>query len=76
MAMAPNGLNKSPSDAWAMTMIEFQAAIEMQFPLSEKDKKRIPPPAEIMDASTEKANTANAYMKNKPKRRAQKFGAQ
>ena len=75
MAMAPNGLGKSSSDAWAMTMIEFQAVIDMQFPISEKDRKRIPPPAEVMDKSLEKVDAANIHMKKKPKRRAQKLGA-
>lgn len=75
MAMAPNGLGKSSSDAWSMTMIEFQAAIDAQYPISEKDKAKLPPPAEVIEQMTGKLNAANANMKKLAPRRAQKFGA-
>lgn len=75
MAMAPNGLGKSSSDAWAMTMIEFQAAMDAQYPLTEKDKARIPPPPEVMQKLTSKVDSANSYLKNLGPRRAVKLGA-
>lgn len=75
MAMAPNGLGKSSSDAWAMTMIEFQVAMDAQYPLSEKDKARIPPPPEVMEKLTSKVNSANHHLKKLGPRRAVKLGA-
>lgn len=75
MAMAPNGLGKSSSDAWAMTMIEFQAAMDAQYPLTEKDKARIPPPPEVMQKLASKVDSANAYLKKLGPRRAVKLGA-
>jgi hypothetical protein len=38
VAMSPNGFNKSSSDAWQMTMIEFQRVFDATFPMSEKEK--------------------------------------
>lgn len=75
VAMAPNGLGKSSADAWAMTMIEFQAAMDAQYPLTEKDKAKIPPPPEVMASLTSKVSAANANMKNFGPRRAVKLGA-
>lgn len=76
LAMAPNGLGKSASDAWNMTMIEFQAAIDMQFPISQKDKQRILPPADVVNETAAKAAIADSYMKKLGQRRPVKLGAQ
>lgn len=38
VVMSPNGFNKSSSDAWQMTMIEFQRIFDATFPMSEKEK--------------------------------------
>jgi len=75
LAMAPNGLGKSASDAWNMTMIEFQAAIDMQFPISQKDKQRILPPDDIVQDTAAKAAAASIHMKNLGPRRPVKLGA-
>lgn len=75
LAMAPNGLGKSASDAWNMTMIEFQAAIDMQFPISQKDKQRILPPDDVVKDTAARAAAAASHMKNLGQRRPIKLGA-
>lgn len=75
LAMAPNGLGKSASDAWNMTMIEFQSAIDMQFPISQKDKQRILPPDDIVQDTAAKAAAASIHMKKLGPRRPVKLGA-
>lgn len=75
LAMAPNGLGKSASDAWNMTMIEFQAAIDMQFPISQKDKQRILPPDDVVKDTAARAAAAAVHMKNLGPRRPVKLGA-
>lgn len=46
IASAPNGLGKSLSESWQMTMKEFQLLFDAQFPLTEKQRAMIPPPPE------------------------------
>lgn len=62
IASAPSGLGKSLTEAWNMTMKEFQILFDAQFPLTEKQKAMIPPPPEVeqklmaqIQAATEKA---------------------
>jgi hypothetical protein len=64
LAIAPNGLGLSSSDAWSLTMIEFQSAIDAQFPLSEKEKAKIPFPDQELDKLNDKAMAAFNNMKN------------
>ena len=73
IAVAPSGLGMSTTEAWNLTMREFQIAYDIQFPLTDKQKSMIPPPPEVEAKMMEQIRRARERMKYMPKSPAKRL---